>query len=438
MRIVEDEIAQVLPVPPNSAPNYDKNNPIWRIVQAVEGLELAADREHYLSDTIQHLLPIRSLALYGPSGDQWQVRDPRQQDNKNDFQKQNIHELTLAGTQVARGFAHAKDWSGCFLHLSYAPATGSPLLGEDGVYRADTVKLYLRVGASTAPQLLTVPYDPLTARYEIELLAIDKDPLPLLGPKGADACRRGALLARPDLVHGSLSDFHGANFDSARAAAARQGQGLLLFDYMTEHSMHPLRPLHVELAWAGADERTWDSQGGKNYHYEFGMSLRGWNSYLGIGESSNPHGGIGILEYRNLYSNYFGYEARRRDVLGPAWMPELGRAMEVWNIDADGHKPPAVARESFLAVDYMDLHVLRPRTIIGVHRHRDNQEAFFLLQGKALMLTGDWAQPDGRDRAFEVRRMLPGDLALIKGGQLHALVNTLDEKALLFMFGGYD
>jgi hypothetical protein len=436
MRIIDSEIDQVQTFPPGTAPNYDKNNPIWRIVQAVEGVELAADREHYLPDTIHHLFPIRSLAPFGPSGDQWQVRDPRQQDNKNDFQKQNIRELILTGTQVTRGFAQAGEWIGSFLHISYVPSPDSPLLGPDGLYRSDTVRLVLRIGSGQG-QMLTVPYNTLTDRYEIELWAIGDDFSGMLGPKGMESFRRGALLGRPDLVRGGMGDFRGTHFDNAYAAV-RYASGLQLFDYVPDHTMHPLRPLHVELAWNSADGKSWDSKGGANYHYEFCMSLRGWHSYLGIGVSDEPHGGVGKLEYRNLYSNYFGYESRRREVLGNAWSPELGRSLQDFNFDADGRKPSPKKSESFLAVDYMDLHILEPGTIIGIHRHRDNQEVFFLMQGKALMLTGDWEQLDGRDRAIEVRPMLPGDLVLIKGGQMHSLVNVLDKKVLLFTFGGYD
>jgi hypothetical protein len=52
------------------------------------------------------------------------------------------------------------------------------------------------------------------------------------------------------------------------------------------------------------------------------------------------------------------------------------------------------------------------------------------------MVVGDWAQHDDRDRAFEVRTLRAGDLALVKGGGLHALANSLDENVLLFMLGG--
>jgi mannose-6-phosphate isomerase-like protein (cupin superfamily) len=38
----------------------------------------------------------------------------------------------------------------------------------------------------------------------------------------------------------------------------------------------------------------------------------------------------------------------------------------------------------------MDLHILKPECGIGIHRHRDNQEIFFLLSGTGIMVMGDW------------------------------------------------
>jgi len=202
--------------------------------------------------------------------------------------------------------------------------------------------------------------------------------------------------------------------------------------------MHPVRRLRVEVAWTDAAATKWDNDVGSNYAYEFSMSQRGWGNYFAIGESQNPHGGVGRLEYRNLYSNYFGHEAQRRQEVGAGWTPELGRVLSSWNFDADRHKPSLKPREDFLAVDYMDMHIIRPAAVIGMHRHRDNQEAFLILEGKGLMVMGDWAKMDSRARAVELRTMKPGDLSLVKPGQFHALANLLDENLLLFMFGGYD
>lgn len=54
------------------------------------------------------------------------------------------------------------------------------------------------------------------------------------------------------------------------------------------------------------------------------------------------------------------------------------------------------------------------------------------------MVVGDWCKLPERERCFEIRTLLPGNLAMLKGGQLHGLMNLLDEDASLFMFGGYD
>jgi mannose-6-phosphate isomerase-like protein (cupin superfamily) len=438
MAIVNAEIPKVQTFPPGTRPNYNQNNPIWKLVKVLEATNLQADREHYLPESLQHLFGLQELALIGPSGDEWQTKDPRQQDFKEDFQKQNLYDFVLNGTEITRGYARAGDWIGSFLRIAYVPRP--PLIGPDGVFPGEAVRLYLKVGQDeTGRDYLTVPYIRESARYEIELWAYCGDNLAArLGPRGKNAIASGALLARPDLVHGQLSDFVGVPFDNARAAARTLGQGINMLDRVPNHTMHPVRALRLELAWATAEVSKWDNAPTGNYVYEFSMSLRGWGSYFAIGESQNPHGGIGGLEYRNLYSNYFDHERQRHQELGAAWVPELGRLLRDWQFDADHNKPSGKSWENFFAVDYMDLHILKGAAIIGMHRHRDNQEVFLLIEGRGLMVMGDWEKLPSRERAVELRIMKPGDLSLVKPGQFHALVNLLDEKLLLFMFGGYD
>ena len=161
----------------------------------------------------------------------------------------------------------------------------------------------------------------------------------------------------------------------------------------------------------------------------FEMKVRGWSSYLAVGRSLNPHGGVGYLEYRNLFSNYFRYRGSG----------ELARRLEPWNFDAFGNKGHNSGdTEPTMSVEYMDLHVLDAACGIGLHRHRDNQEVFLMMEGDGLMVIGDWADSGSRARAFELRRLPAGSLALLEGGNLHALMNPTDQRAALFMFGGYD
>jgi mannose-6-phosphate isomerase-like protein (cupin superfamily) len=117
---------------------------------------------------------------------------------------------------------------------------------------------------------------------------------------------------------------------------------------------------------------------------------------------------------------------------------ELGRSVEPWMFDAFGNKSSGSRREDFLAVDYMDLHILKPECGIGVHRHRDNQEIFFLLSGTGIMVMGDWCALPSRVRCFEIRTLAAGSFTLLKPGNLHALFNVTDEDISLLMFGGYD
>lgn len=439
MPIVESEIARVQIFPPGQTPNYNDKNPVWKLVRVCEATVLAADREHYLPETLQHLFGLQELVLVGPAGADWQISDPRQQDNKNDFQKQNIHDFLLNGTEISRGYACAGPWEGSFLRIAYLPR--DPLVGPDGVFPGAAVQLDLRVGAGgTGTDYLKVPYNPDSGRYEIELWAYPgADLREQLGPRGQGAMARGALLARPDLVQGRYEDFSGKSFDAARDAARAASEGVDIYDRFPDHTMHPVRPLRLELAWTDTAAARWDRPAaGGRYIYEFSMSLRGWTNYFATGDSRNPHGGVGGLEYRNLYSNYFGHEAQRQREIGSRWQSELGRVLSPWNFDADHAKPSPKQREDFFAVDYMDLHILKPAAVIGLHRHRDNQEVFLLMEGRGLMAMGDWETIGDRQRAVELRTMRPGDLTLVKKGQFHALINILDENLLLFMFGGYD
>lgn len=455
MEINASEIQNNIPVPPTEDPNYQENNPVIRMMTTWAKAELAADREHYDASTLDFLFPYKNLALYGPKPPQDGVLDPRQQDNKEDFQKQNIADFDLEDCWLARGYASAEPWEGSFLKLSYSAGPFSRLAQSARAAGKDlgqSIRAWIRVGNASTPSPIVVPYNHRTDRYEVEIWAYGGNDLgQKLGEKGRKAFDDGVIIANPNLVKGERGAFFGEPFSAVRdqsnrgIAATNNPAPVNIIQRQPDHTMHPILPVRVEVAWANAALDVWDSNGGRNYRYEFNMLFRGWRHYLQVGQSRHPHGGVGFLEYRNLLSNYYGLEALRQAALGERWSPELGREVNTWNFDAnawDGSqakgKPASPKLERFMAVDYMDLHLLQPRCGIGIHRHRDNQELFLLLEGSALMLVGDWAQYPDRERAFELRQMEPGDMTICKTGQLHALYNHTDEQIKLFMFGGYD
>ena len=416
MQIVHSD--SVVRVPPGTSPDYDKNNPLAALLQIVEVITLAGERMWYDADNFQFLVPIRSLVLYGPQGDESNVLDPALQDNKTDFQKQNVKQFVVADALIVRGLVTVGAWTGPFLRLSYEGGPDSALARAANGLLGDAICIWLKVGDSAAPAPIRVPYNPRTHRYDIEFWGYPKNDLrTLLTGQAADAFDRGELLVAPALVHGDASAFAREKLENQKLA-----------DIAPTDTMHPTRPLRIEIAWASADQKFWDSQDGRNYVYQFNMTQRGWDRFLSVGSSGNPHGGTGFLEYRNLLSNYGAY----------AGTNELTRALEPWMFDAFNSKAKAGTVEPFMAVDYVDLHVLRTECGIGLHRHRDNAEIFFLIRGRGYMVVGDWCQMPDRDRCLEIRTMLAGDLVMLRGGNLHGLMNPTDEDLFLLMFGGYD
>lgn len=410
--------------PNTGAPDYNHGNSLIALVGELTELRqsLFADQRAYVGESLQFLLPFDRLELYGPAGDEWQVTDPAAQDNKNDFQKQNVRTFDLADSILVRGWVRAGSELVPFMRIAYRAGPDSKLAQSLGSLPGDSIKLWARVGQAETNGVLPVPYDPRSATYAIEIWGAAPD----ASADATDAMARGALIVDTSLMWGTAGQF-----------AREDKNDVDMRGFLPSHPMHPINPLAVELAWADDDETTWDSNGGTNHRYAFSMAVRGWENYLQAGISANPHGGVGFLEFRNLFSNYFSF-ARGASGLAPDQPTELGRKVEGFQYDAHGNKAPTPRIEDFFAVDYMDLHSVNVDAGIGLHRHRDNSEVFLLMEGQALMVIGDWLQHDGRARAFEARTLSAGQLAMLKGGQFHGLYNLVDSPSRLFMFGGYD
>ena len=408
----------VFRVEPDSDPNYNKGNSLLKLLGMVQTTRFAAARESYPADQLQYLVPFDFLELYGPRKPDQDQLQPELQDNKGDFQKQNLRNFLTTDTFLVRGWARVGEISVPFLRLSYRGGPDSLLSRTANHQLGARIKLWIKVGNNATPELITVPYNDKTDRYEIELWAYpDGNLRDQLDDQGRDALDRGELIVRNDLIQGTDAVFQRENRSSE-----------FTVDIAPQHSMHPILPLHVEVAWADHSASSWDSRNGANYQYEFNMILRGWDSYLSVGTSPNPHGGVGFLEYRNLMSNYGQHSGRN----------ELGRPLNPWNFNAYGSKNHGNGFEPFMAVDYMDLHIMKPECGIGLHRHRDNQEVFLMTEGRGFMVVGDWVKMVNRERCFEIRSLRAGHFAMLKGGQLHGLMNPSDDDLSLFMFGGYD
>jgi hypothetical protein len=68
---------------------------------------LAAGRHYYLTDELQALVPFSHLTLAGPQGSDSDVLDPTRQDNKSDFQKQNLFLCRLRRLAIQQSAAYS-------------------------------------------------------------------------------------------------------------------------------------------------------------------------------------------------------------------------------------------------------------------------------------------------------------------------------------------
>ena len=115
------------------------------------------------------------------------------------------------------------------------------------------------------------------------------------------------------------------------------------------------------------------------------------------------------------------------------------RHVEPWMFNANHQKPKPTTTESFFAMDCADFHILRPGCGIGLHRHRDNQEIFYITQGRSgFMFVGDGCLMPNRDRCMEVRDTGRDTFSLVQPGGFHGLLNNMEKHMSLLMFGGYD
>jgi len=421
MQIIHSDTIVSLKSAGNKAPDYDQKNPLQDVQSLMQKMRLAAEREHYLNQSIQYLLPYDHLSLY-PNKISENL-DPIAFEDKEDFQHQNINNIKYADTQLIRGWVNLNNKTFPFLRISYRGGPDSRLSRISNHSLVDKIKLWIKIGDNATNKYLEVPYNSESNRYDIELWAYtESDAQTHLDEKGLASLNSGELQIRPDLIKGDINDFFRNNIEQAE-----------ICEIFTDNCMHPVLPLTISLAWTDYTETFWDSLNSQNYQYEFNMIYRGWDHFLKVGTNRNPHGGEGLLHFRTLLSNYWGYPEKPYSA-----QATISQVIEPWMKDAYGIKPTTAKTENFFKVEYMDMHILKPECAIGLHRHRDNQEVFFMIEGEGYMIIGDWAKDHRRERCLEIRTLKAGHFVMLKGGNLHALINTSADPAMLFIFGGYD
>lgn len=74
-------------------------------------------------------------------------------------------------------------------------------------------------------------------------------------------------------------------------------------------------------------------------------------------------------------------------------------------------------------VDFVDFTVIPPGSSIGWHGHEGNEEAYFIAAGSPLVKV-----------MADERRLSRGDVAVVRSGQSHQLVNDTEQDVEILVF----
>lgn len=73
-------------------------------------------------------------------------------------------------------------------------------------------------------------------------------------------------------------------------------------------------------------------------------------------------------------------------------------------------------------IDFIDLTIVPPSTVIGNHFHYDNEEAYLIIKGSPTVKIGK-----------VVKRLEPGSIAVVHSGESHSLSNDTQEIIWIFV-----
>ena len=79
--------------------------------------------------------------------------------------------------------------------------------------------------------------------------------------------------------------------------------------------------------------------------------------------------------------------------------------------------------DSGLGIQFMHDDVLEPGTTIGEHRHEDEEEVYFVVEGRGTMILDGEVEPIG-----------PGDVSLVRRGHSHGIMNSEAGRMRLLVF----
>jgi len=360
-------------------PDYDRDNPIATLTQRAKSIALAGGSELYVADSLHYLFPIVSFGL--PSEDPTLPHDGRAST------KEALRAYKLGDYSVVKGLLNFGGTRRNFLRVAYTGAGHKPASVE---VQVNTQKRQARLTAGPV-EFWNLP--PETA-----------ESLPIAVRKAVAA---GAVVLDASFPPGNPLDYQpsrikGTTWESGDPSDIN----------------HPLRPARIRLRFldaAGAALAAHDTA--------FKMIRRGWDSFRSDRWSNFPHGGTGSIESVVFYVSEFNDPDHvLREV-------EPGRPL------ANGQPASEKTVERFFPAKYMQYVRFGPSASIGIHRHKDFLDAFWVTKGSGMGVVIDSISLDGVEPTVELRRLRAFEGMIVRPGQMHGILRDTEEPLEMFAFG---
>ncbi len=370
-------------------PDYDRDNPIATLTARAKGAPLAGGAAMYDRDSLHYLAPLVSFGL--PSEDSSIAHDGRASTQEA------LRRYTLGDYYVVKGHLRFGGTPRNFLKIGYAPAPGS----------AERVPLTLEIEAGAVSRRVAMPYHAATAEYAAEFWAIAPSDASALGPQARAAIEQGRIIADASFPPGNPLDYQPSRI---RTTAWEAGDAADI--------NHPLRPARLRLAIRGPSGVL-----AGPHVLAYKMIRRGFDAFRSDRWSQNPHGGTGSTE------SILFYNADSNDPDHILRTVGAGRPL------ASGAAAREETVERFFTAKYMQYVRFGPGASIGIHRHKDFMDAFWVTRGSGMGVVADAVALDGTERTVELRRLRAFEGMIVRPGQMHGILRDSEEPLEMFAFG---
>jgi hypothetical protein len=360
-------------------PDYDRDNPIATLTQRAKSIALAAHPDLYVADSLHYLFPLASFGL--PSEDPTLATDGRAST------KEALRSYRLGAYYLVKGLINYGGSRRNFLRVG---CTG-PL------ENAASVEVHLNdARRQTRVQEGAVEF--------WNLFADAKDSLP---HTVRQAIQSGGVVLDAAFPPGNPLDYQPSRIKGT------------VWDVGDPNDInHPLRVVKIRLKFLDSHGKTLAT-----HEVAFKMIRRGFDSFRSSRWSNNPHGGTGSIESTVFYVSEFNDPDHiLRDVAA-------GRPL------SNGEAAPAATIERFFPAKYMQYIRFGPSASIGIHRHKDFLDAFWVTRGSGMGVLLDAVALDGAEPTAELRRLRAFEGMIVRPGQMHGILRDTEEPLEMFAFG---